>query len=386
MTLLLPVLTAFDTPTYQAQSIVVGQQLLLESSALPRFGEAVFHGDSMASSLSAAVGAPVGAPSLIPARVDLVTAEDSILFVVLGRSANPEDAARLADTGASTFVAELNRAGSGVGAFAVLSLANVPTQLTGEGPPVLLMGALGAAAGAVLALGLIALIAAVRRPMLQSADVERALGVPVLGTVLVPSTSVNRLPDPHEVVGISAVARALMDAPYRTVVLASAPPAVAIRQRLLVLLARTLSPLRHVVVHGPAQLSDAVQVGLDMNVPIGLAATSQPDFRDELDLVDGDVPLDLLAAPPRAMAVLLVVQHGAAAWQIRRMAEDHLTSEIFGAVIVEQRGVLRRLVIPSSAPHRTELPVSAAPVPMTTQEDPTPQPADPLPAAVRPPW
>ena len=63
---------------------------------------------------------------LVPDQVSVVTGPDSITMVVQFRDADPGTAAHLADLAANAFAAELNRAGAGVGLFAVQSTASHP--------------------------------------------------------------------------------------------------------------------------------------------------------------------------------------------------------------------------------------------------------------------
>ncbi len=331
----LPILNA-TTPRYQAEALVVARQLQVQPQALPRYGQAVFASDAMARQVADNAGLP-NADGLIGDRVGFIPAEDSIILVVFGRDEQRLEAARLADQAAAAFVTQLNRGGSSIGFFDVHSPATVPTQLTLEGPSASASGGVGAVAGTLFGLGMIALLAAVRRPVLQPSDAESAAGEAVIGTVILPATGDGQIPDPHQMLGLVPLTRALLPLVGRRVVLASAPEAAAVRQRLIAVLTLTLARLRNVSVTGSPKLHEAIEAGLSRQNP----GDPLQEARPELELVDGPEPLDSLLGTQRSVQVVLVVRYGAPAARVRRLAADYLDDEILGVVLVDERRALR---------------------------------------------
>jgi len=330
----LPFLTAAK-PSYQAEVNVVALQLDAEVSArvLPAYGREVFTSDAMVRQIVTRSGIQ---EEILADQLVLVAAEDSIVLSVRGRAEEPLAAARLADLAAAIFVIELNR-GRGIGTFGVQSPATIPTGVTSEGAPASLKGAAGATAGALLGLGLIALLAAVRRPVLQSADAQSAVGKPVIGTVVMPAARVDRRPsDPYKLPGLVPLARALLPLIDGKLVLASSAQCASVRQRLLILLALTLAPFRGITVNGPP----ALQAALGKQFEGQVLGSWRRKAGARLELVDGDEPADSLQGPQGRVRVVLVVRYGAPAARVRRLAANYLDDEILGVVIVEERGAL----------------------------------------------
>lgn len=344
---LLPILTTTDRPRFEATALVVGQQMQIKSVSLPPFAKAVFASDAMAQRVATAVavdgstGDAAAAGALIPDRIDLVAAEDSIVFVILGRADEPGQAARLADLGAAAFAGELNRAGSGVGAFAVESLAQVPTTESDDrGPPVSLMATAGGTAGALLGVGLVWLVIALRRPVLHRADVESRVGTRLLGTVVLFAPPAGAHPEVHRISGVAATARALLIGGYEIVVLTSPPGEELVRDRVILHVALALAPFRVLSVQAPPELCDELNRQLARRQPNGVAVGS-PEPRPEMRIVDVRT---LLTTMPdrRPTAVVLVIPYGVPARRACALMAQHPRSEVLGVVIVDRRGGLLR--------------------------------------------
>jgi len=348
--LLLPLLIAAGAPRYESSALVVGQELEIDSAALPRFADAVFHSDEMTERTANAAGFSGDVKNLIPDRIDLIAAEDSIVLQVLGRADDPGEAARFADVAATAFVGELNEAGSGVGSFAVQSEANVPRDEV-EGPPAPLTSVVGAGAAAVLGACVVALVAAVRRPMLQAADVESTIGTRVLGAVVTPAAPGSRFPDPRRSVGIPAVARAMLQTPDATLAFASSPHAVALRQRLLVLVASSLSRFCDVTMIAPTELHEAVEENLGRHPTMG-HAEPPAQVRGEMLVIDGIASAETDGERHEPMGTVLVIAYGTPARRVRDLTAGYLGSEIVGAVLVDQRRALLRPSTRARGPQR----------------------------------
>ena len=338
----LPLAVPAPSPMYEAQALVITPALELDPSALPRFAEAIFTSGAVARAVAAnpAIG---GSPTeLIPNRLDIVAPEDSIVFTVLGRNDDPTTAARLANVAAAAFVEELNKGGAGVGSFAVHTEARVPSQAVNP-PDLSLQASVGAIAGGVLGLGLIALIAVLRHPVVEAAGVRSALGTPLLGTVLLHRPAAGRVPAPKDVPGITAVTRWLADAPPGRILFASSLRLTPARHHLLAMLAVALSPLRTTSVLS-AQPRDATQAHSEGDLGTEPAPEPRDGSRGLIVLVDGVEMLDTLDQMLTLASVVLVVRMGAPRATLRAMASGYCPEDLLGVIIIDTRQIRRRTV------------------------------------------
>lgn len=331
-------LVAGTAPTYQAEVPVVARELRVDPVALPSYGRAIFASDAMVQRLAAETSLSNPADALAAGRLEVVIDKDSIVLVVLARAPEPSAAARLADRVAAAYVVELNKGGDGIGSFLPQGKAPVPASPINAGPSTLLLAALGVAAGALLALSGFALLAALRRPLLQSSDVKAATGRPVIGVVTVPHHRAGRPIDHHEVPGLVLMARVLLPLVDGSVVLASTPEDAATRRRLLVLLALALSPFRAIFVSASPRLQAAVAQRLPGSGSKRATAVSGPG----LELIDGTVPADVLEVPQWRLPVILVIRYGAPVARLRHLAADNAAEEILGVVMVDEGRSLQR--------------------------------------------
>ncbi|MDP8929573.1 MAG: hypothetical protein M3O70_13630 [Actinomycetota bacterium] len=335
----IPLAVPAPSPIYEAQALVIARTLEVDPSALPKFAQAVFTSGAVARAVAAdpAIG---GSPrELIPERLDIVAAEDSIVFPVLGRDDVPTTAARLANLAAAAFVEELNKGGAGIGSFAVHSAARVPSQAL-DPPDRSLPASVGAIAGGVLGLGLIALIAVLRYPVVDTAGVRSALGTRLLGTVLLHRPVGGRLPAPQDVPGIAAVTRWLADAPPGRILFASSRRLAPARRYILAILAVALSPLRPTSVLS-AQPRDAIQARSEGDPGAEPAAEPRDGSRGPMVLVDGVEMLDTLDQMLTLASVVLVVRMGVPRATLRAMASGYRPEELFGVIIVDTRPIRR---------------------------------------------
>lgn len=375
----LPLLTATDS-SYQAEALVVARQLEIDPSALPSYGQGIFTSGAMVQRVTADAASSGLAEEIVADRLDVVAAEDSIVLVVLARASQPLQAAQLADLAADAYVGELNKGGSGIGTFAVQSPAQIPSALTSDGSSSRLAAATGVIAGMLLSLGLIALIAAVRRPVLLAGDAAPIVGKPVIGVVVMPAAHAKYIPDPHEVPGLIFMARALLPLVDGSVVLASAQRTATVRQRLLVLLALTLSPYRNIFV------SAAPSVQADVADKLGSAGRGAwgPTSGPGLELVDGVAPVDTLEVPEWPLPVILLIRYGEPAARVRRLVAQYVDDEMLGLVIVdERRGLLwkraslnaRRAAVvhsvPEAAPRTDDADADTTPLALRDEASPS---------------
>lgn len=355
-----PLVTAPPVPTFQADALVVARVLVEDTAILPRLAGAVFTGGELEARVAADPAVGVADGGLIPDRLSLVAAEDSVVLVVEGRDPDPATAARLANLGAAALVDELNRGGAGVGEFALQTPAAVPTSpLTTTEPPV--RAVLGGLAGLVLGLALVALIAAVRRPVVTAQDVRDALGVPLLGRLQLTRMAPGPYPERLGARGIVTVARWLARAPAGRLLLISPASAVVLRQRVYVMVAMALQRIRPVQLEAPVELVEAARgQGRPRPRPghgAGPAArpASAPGARElavrdrtagdragaDLVLVDGGDTVEIVDPATTALTVVAVVPRGIPRRALRALVEDYMSGELLGVLLVEGRPGMR---------------------------------------------
>jgi hypothetical protein len=329
-----PLVVTGGSPVYQAEALVVARSLTVNDKALPALAEGVFGTGAVARAVAADPSVDVAAGRLVPGRLSVVAAEDSIVLTVQARDTDPETAARLADVAATAFVEELNRGGAGVGQFDLQQEAALPTEPTQEISP-LLWAAVGGLAGLILGLGIVALIAAMRRPVVTPDDVVGAIGVPLLGTVHLSIGRRTGYPGPLGVRGIATVTRWLATVPPGRLLLISSPTAVAVRQRVYVMAAVALSTVRTVRFEAPDHLVDAIEqhrAGLsDAGRPVKPAG----DGADAVVLVDGGSPLDLVDPATTNVSVVAVAPRGTPRGRLRELASDYADGGLVGVVLVD---------------------------------------------------
>jgi capsular polysaccharide biosynthesis protein len=332
----IPLILAPAAPDYQASALVVTRQLATDSQVLPQLAESVFTDGAVEAAVAADSAVGVGTTHLIPNRVSLVAAQDSVVLIVQARDRDPAIAARLANVAADAYVDELNRGGAGVGDFAVQAPAVVPSAPL-SALPSYTGAALGGLAGAVLGLGLVALIGAVRKPVVTAGDVQDSTGVPLLGTVQLPAAQAGEYPGPLGVSGIPSLTRWLAAAPPGRLLFISPQTAVALRQRLYVMVAVALSPLRTLRFDGPPALVEAIEEHRLELRRAGRVVHPAVGTDDELVLCDGGSPLDLIDPAVSRVSVVAVAPVGVSQRRIRGLTADYVDNGLLGIVLVEGR-------------------------------------------------
>jgi capsular polysaccharide biosynthesis protein len=337
----IPLILAPAAPVYQASALVVTRQLATDSQVLPQLAQSVFSDGAVEAAVAADSAVGVGTTGLIPDRVSLVAAQDSVVLIVQARDPDPATAARLANVAANAYVNELNRGGAGVGDFAVQAPAVVPSAPVSALPSY--TGAvLAGLAGVILGLGIVALIGAVRRPVITAGDVQQSTGVPLLGTVQLPTAPAGGYPGPLGVSGIPTLTRWLAAAPPGRLLFISAPSAVALRQRLYVMVAVALSPLRTMRFDGPPPLVEAIEQHRSDLRRAGRVVHPSVGMDDELVLCDGGSPLDLIDPAVSRVTVVAVAPLGVSRRRIRGLTADYVDNGLLGIVLVEGRAGFRR--------------------------------------------
>jgi hypothetical protein len=329
------------TPTYEADALVFARQLNIPQQILPRLAEAVFANGAVSAAVSENPDTADKGSGLIPERLSVVAAEDSIVVVVQARDSEPAAAANLANVAAAAFVEELNRSGAGVGEFALENEAIVPTEPLSQPPPQT-RSAVGALAGLILGLGLVGLIAVARRPVVTARDVGEVAGVPLLGTVQLPLVSAGDYPGPLGVSGIATVTRWLATVPAGRLLVVSPPTAVAIRHRIYVMCGVALWTLRPVRFEAPDELVDAIRSHCMNHRDAGRVVHAPPGAVDELVLVDRGSALEVVDPTVTTVSVVAVAPVGVSRRRLHALTSDYAGNGLVGVVLVDVRQGLKK--------------------------------------------
>lgn len=306
---LVPWLLSRSPVQYDAQAQVGPTDPLRFSNLdpLPRLGESVFTNGAVAATIRRSVQPPMPAATpVIPNRVELVTSQDNVVFVVVGHGSTPATAARFANLAATSFTAELNKYARSVGSFAVQKLATkpaLPTDTFGGR----LAETIGVVAGLVAGIGLVILVLAMTRPVLSAQDALEATGAQGFGRLRLARSG-------RGVRGLPQLIRRLRAHPADTVLVVGPRRSRADRRMLENDLTQILGP------GGPA-------------------------------IVDGATPAQI-ATRPESSLVLLVVREGIGYGTLRRLAEQYLDGGESGVLLVHGHGGLpwRRRLAPTPLP------------------------------------
>jgi hypothetical protein len=335
-----PLVLTPSAPVYQADALVFARQLNVNPRVLPRLAEAVFASGAVEARVIADPDVASGTGRLIPERLSVVAAEDSIVLVVQARHTDPATAARMANTGAVAFVEELGRTGAGVGEFALQSEAIVPTEPL-SAPPLAARAGLGALGGLGLGLGLVALIAAVRRPIVSAHDVRETAGVPLIGKVRLSPVPPGSYPGPMGVRGIATVARWLATVPPGRLLLVSSPRTEGLRHRIFVMCGVALWTLRKVRFEAPDRLVQAIREHCVEHRDAGRVVHPRGDSADALTLVDGGSTLEIIDPAETNVSVVAVAPLGVSRRHLRAVTSDFTGSGLVGVVLVDVAPGLR---------------------------------------------
>jgi capsular polysaccharide biosynthesis protein len=336
-----PLVLTPSAPVYQADALVFARQLNMNPRVLPRLAEAVFASGAVEARVVADPDVAAGTGELIPEQLSVVAAEDSIVLVVQARHSNPATAARMANTGATAFVEELGRTGAGVGEFALQAEAVVPSEPL-SAPSLPARTGLGALGGLVLGLGLVGLIAAVRRPIVSAHDVRDAAGVPLVGTVRLQHMPPGSYPGPMGVRGIATVARWLATVPPGRLLLVSSPAVEGLRHRIFVMCGVALWTLRKVRFEAPDFLVQAIRAHCVEHRDAGRVVHPRGESADALTLVDGGSTMEIIDPLERNLSVVAVAPLGVSRRHLRAVTSDFTGSGLVGVVLVDAAPAMRR--------------------------------------------
>jgi hypothetical protein len=352
--------------TYEAQALVVAQTSEIPLDALPRYAEAVFYNGAVARQVALALNVPGDPLDLVPGRLSVITAQDSIVMTVLGRHGDPNVAAQVANEGARAYVTELNRPGPELGVFTLQSAAAPPVQPLETGPSTAVGLVIGALAGAALGFGLLGLVLNARRPVLESARFENLVGAPVLSVLALPRGAGPDM-DPRMVVGLAPLVRHLAALPQSVVHVVSPPGLDKQRSTVAALLATALSRWRPTSLRLAADAWD----GQRRDPASDHALVVRPQ---QLVIVDIATPLD--AAPDSSRAsTLFLFEEGAPEATVLRAVAENSDADVLGVVLLRRSRRSARRRRPAGKPRRP----AEAPAPVFEEA----QSAEDAPAATK---
>ena len=284
---------------------------------LPRLGESVFNNGVVADAIRQSVNPPLPrSVSVVPDRVELVAAQDNIVYVVVGRGATPASAERFANIAAAQFTQELNKYAQSVGSFAIQRLATPPIHPvpTIGGP---LSVGIGILSGLVAGVGLVSLLLIWRRPVLDAVGAQATAGVPVFGRVRFTSSRDGTR-------GMPQLSRRVVSSQTHMLLLAG-PHSTRRERRLLV------SELTNVL--GWSQNVVAPDAQREINRSRSRPASGNDPNRPDFVIIDGPTQIEVATRPDRSLA-LLVVREGVAHSSLRSQAEQYLDDGAAGVVLV----------------------------------------------------
>lgn len=317
-------------PRFDATSLIVLQQAVGRTATLPQVVRTVFEDGDVARIVvdDPALG---GDPDeLIPDRLDVVIELDSIVFQVVGRSSDPAEATLLSEVGAAALLDQLNRAGSSLGSFALLSPAQVPST-PAFAVAVEIQSAFGAALGWLVGLALVALVAIASRPTVTDLDVASSIGTRLLGVVDMPVVT-QTFPGPRGVAGLGQVTRRITEAPTSRIMMVSESPLTLQRQALVVMVAAVLAPLRTTILTAPRALHNAAVTHAQPSRP----RSAVQESRREIELIEGTGALDALDPHQVPASVILVIHRGMRQSRLRTLAGDYARQDLLGVVVLDR--------------------------------------------------
>ncbi len=290
---------------------------------LPRLGQSVFYNGVVAEAVRESVEPPLPrSVNVIPERVELVAAQDNIVFTVTGRGPTAEYAQHVANVAAAKFTEELNKYSASVGSFAIQRLATPPGQPVPKLGGALAAG-IGVLAGLAAGVGIVALLLVWRRPVVAAGHAEEVTGAPVLGRVLLsPARDGTR--------GLPQLCHRLLSGPIDMLLLAGPHDTRRARRLLTSELTKVLGWTRSVVVtkgQGGAHHRAA---------PEPVSAEGEP--RPELHIIAEPSQVEVATRSSTSLT-LLVVREGVAHSVLRRQAEQYLDDGVTGVVLVRTRRV-----------------------------------------------
>lgn len=298
---------------------------------MPRVGETVFSNGVVAQAVRESVNPPIPqTESVIPQRVELIAAQDNIVFTVVGHGPTPRSAEHAANVAAARFTQELNKYDALVGSFAIQRLASPPVE------PVERIGgamsvAIGVLAGLAAGIGVVALLLVWRRPVVDAGGVRETTGVPVLGRVVLGGSHSRTR-------GLPQLVRLVNSGGTNVLFLAGPKNTRRARKQLATELRHVIGWSRDVVwFEGKGDQARKVH-----------RADGEQRTHDPLVIIDDPTPAEV-ATRPASSLTLLVVREGIGQSALGREAEIYFDGESAGVVLV--RGSRWRTRAKAGQPH-----------------------------------
>ncbi|MEP6665252.1 MAG: hypothetical protein ABJA81_02285, partial [Nocardioidaceae bacterium] len=333
--ILVPVLQSRAADVYEGQAQVgpTEQIKLPNLNSLPRLGDAVFSNGAVADAVRVYLKLPSGA-AVVPNRVQVVAAQDNLVFIVIGRGPDLESATNLANVAAAAFTLELNKYSATVSPFAIQHGAYAaPKPVSTRGG--YLSIALGLLAGVIAGVGVVALLLVVRRPVVDASTAEGTSGAPVLGRMRLPRGGGEI--DERDVMGIALLCRRVLSNSPGAILLASPPAAVVQLRQLGSAMDAFLDR-----VHGLATKPEDQEASPEADSPSGQPGSPrEPRMRPELLVLDGPSLEQWARHPDEAELTLLMVPEGIGARSLRNASDAYFTGGPAGLVIVAEHGSRR---------------------------------------------
>jgi hypothetical protein len=320
--LLLPQIVDRAPVVYEAEAQVGPNEVLRldNTDSLPKLGESVFGKENGA--VARAVRKSLRLPDsteVIPNRVELVAAQDNIVFVVVGRGPDVNSAERTANVAAAQFTDELNKYAEPVGTWAIQDLAaanNEPVaRISG-----LLAGVGGVLAGLILAVGAVALLLVARRPVIDTAAAEDATGAPGIAHV-----TLGHDGTPSR--GLPRLCRHILSSGTEVLLLVGPSSTTRARHELAVQLTGALRRSRNAeVAREPDEDTRPV-----------VTPRQEPARQGDLVILEDPSLVNIANRPERSLT-LLVVPEGIGQSSLRQLAEQYLDGGAAGVVLIRRTG------------------------------------------------
>lgn len=301
-----PALLDNGTDRYESRAQVGpdGRLLLPNLDPLPRIGQSVFGNGAVADAVRRSVEPQLPpAADVVPEVVELVAAQDNVVFTVVGHANSPETAQHVADVAARAFALELNKYADSVGSFRVQRLASsAPAPVPGADG--VLLTVVGVATGLVLGVGLVVMLLVMRQPVIDLPTAERLSRGRAFGRVTV-------LPWRGRTRGLPRLCRAVLSEGVDMLLMTGPRNARPDRAHLAGRLTEMLAESRPVVV--PPAIDGVNRVRFVPDVQLGTTPLTVVLEPSEVEL----------AARPDSSTVMLVVREGISSSALLKHVEQH---------------------------------------------------------------
>jgi hypothetical protein len=294
------------------------------TDVLPKVATDVFANVVKDPEVKEAAGVPAD-EKLSPEQLQMVAAQDNIIFTVVATSTDAGTAQNTANVAATKFVDGLNVYTQSVGSFAVNAPAGgLPEPVPTLGGPV--AWGIGIASGLLVGCGAAALMLLVRRPVIDVVTAEQEAGAPVLGQITLNRSGTGAT-------GMTQLCHRIVSQPTRMVLMAGPKNLRRERHELADELVFWLSRVRHVISIGSREPVEE----------FGAASLAErTSSEDELVIVNDASPVDVATRPDRSLT-LLVVADGISRSALREQARQYVDGGSVALVLVRRGSWLAQL-------------------------------------------